>query len=206
MTEQNLKNTLVKDNNTNESGFNLNRFSRKEHSIHESVTFDYNSVEQLLTVTRKKDNVQLTLNMSKNVNFNVSDDSTSFLITPKTSADRAIAGTMVALTKNIIQGLVTGYDTKIKLVGIGYKARVESKTLILNVGYSHPIEMKIPETLDIEASKNGQDLVVKGIDKQLVGQFSANICRHRPHEPYKGKGVKIIDGRKYHTKVGKSVS
>ncbi len=102
------------------------------------------------------------------------------------------AGTTRALVNNMVVGVSAGFERKLQLVGVGYKAALKGKQLILNVGYSHLVEMEIPEGLVVEVP-SPTELLVKGADKQKVGQFSAMIRKTRPPEPYKGKGVRYAD-------------
>jgi large subunit ribosomal protein L6 len=91
----------------------------------------------------------------------------------------------------MIEGVTNGFEKKLQIVGVGWKAEVKDKKLVLNVGYSHPVEMEIPEGIDIKAEKD--IITVSGIDKQLVGQVAAEIRSRRKPEPYKGKGIRYID-------------
>jgi large subunit ribosomal protein L6 len=104
----------------------------------------------------------------------------------------AQAGTARALINNMIVGTSTGYEKKLQLIGVGYRAAVKGKVLNLTLGFSHPVNFEIPEGITIEAPSQ-TELLVKGADKQLVGQVSANIRAYRKPEPYKGKGVRYAD-------------
>ncbi|ALO43650.1 50S ribosomal protein L6 [Pseudoalteromonas sp. SS15] len=104
----------------------------------------------------------------------------------------AQAGTARALINNMIQGVNEGFEKKLQLVGVGYRAAVKGKVLDLTLGFSHPVNFEIPEGITIEAPSQ-TELVVKGADKQLVGQTAANIRSYREPEPYKGKGVRYAD-------------
>lgn len=104
----------------------------------------------------------------------------------------ALAGTMRALIANMITGVTTGFKKKLNLVGVGYRAQVKGRVLNLSLGFSHPVDYAIPEGIDIEAPSQ-TEVVVKGMNKQLVGAVSAEIRAYRPPEPYKGKGVKYAD-------------
>jgi large subunit ribosomal protein L6 len=104
----------------------------------------------------------------------------------------AQAGTARALINNMIVGTNEGYEKKLQLVGVGYRAAVKGKVLDLTLGFSHPVNFDIPEGITIEAPSQ-TELVVKGADKQLVGQTAANIRAYREPEPYKGKGVRYAD-------------
>lgn len=98
------------------------------------------------------------------------------------------AGTARALLQNIITGVTHGFERKLNLVGVGYRAQIQGKVLNLSLGYSHPIKFDVPAGVTIETPSN-TEILIKGSDKQLVGQVAANIRGFRPPEPYKGKGV-----------------
>jgi large subunit ribosomal protein L6 len=115
---------------------------------------------------------------------------------------RAMHGLMRALVANMVRGVTQGFERSLDIVGVGYRAQVAGKTLTLNVGYSHPVAMAIPEGLEVRA-ENQTRLVVRGIDKQKVGQFAAEIREVRPPEPYKGKGIRYVD-ELVRRKVGKA--
>ncbi|MCK5719513.1 MAG: 50S ribosomal protein L6 [Thiomargarita sp.] len=104
----------------------------------------------------------------------------------------ALAGTTRALVNNMVQGVNKGFEKTLSLVGVGYRAQLEGKTLNLTLGYSHPIHFNIPESVTIETPTQ-TSIVIKGIDKQQVGQIAANIRAFRKPEPYKGKGVRYAD-------------
>jgi len=104
----------------------------------------------------------------------------------------ALAGTTRALVNNMVTGVSAGFEKKLQLVGVGYRAAVQGNSLNLTLGFSHPVEYKVPEGISIE-SPSQTEILVKGIDKQKVGQVAANIRAYRPPEPYKGKGVKYAD-------------
>ncbi len=104
----------------------------------------------------------------------------------------AQAGTTRALLNNMVLGVTQGFEKKLTLVGVGYRAQAQGKVLNLSLGFSHPVEYPIPEGVTIETPSQ-TEVVVKGIDKQLVGQVAANIRAYRPPEPYKGKGVRYSD-------------
>ncbi|NTS76856.1 50S ribosomal protein L6 [Catenovulum sp. SM1970] len=104
----------------------------------------------------------------------------------------AQAGTARALLNNMVVGCAKGFEKKLQLVGVGYRAAAKGKTLSLTLGFSHPLDVEVPEGLTVECPSQ-TEIVVKGADKQLVGQFSANVRGYRPPEPYKGKGVRYAD-------------
>lgn len=110
----------------------------------------------------------------------------------ETPMARAISGTTRALVNNMVNGVTKGFEKKLTIIGVGFRAAVQGKKLNLTLGYSHPIVYSIPEGITIECPDQ-TNIVVRGADKQLVGQVSAEIRGYRPPEPYKGKGVKYVD-------------
>jgi large subunit ribosomal protein L6 len=105
---------------------------------------------------------------------------------------RSIHGTTRALIANMVTGVSEGFKKQLKMIGVGYRAQVQGNKLVLNAGYSNPVELIVPDGLTVEVNKN-TDIAVSGIDKQLVGEFSANIRKVRPPEPYLGKGIRYTD-------------
>jgi large subunit ribosomal protein L6 len=101
----------------------------------------------------------------------------------------AHAGTARALLNNMIKGVTAGFEQTLELVGVGYRAQASSKSLTLSLGFSHPIEYQLPQGLAVETPTN-TTIIIRGIDKQLLGQVASEIRGLRPPEPYKGKGVK----------------
>jgi large subunit ribosomal protein L6 len=116
---------------------------------------------------------------------------------------RAKHGLTRALLNNMITGVSTGFKRQLYIEGVGYKAAVEGKKLVLNVGYSHNVVFEPPQGISFEVDKAGRDLTVTGIDKELVGEISARIRRTRGPEPYKGKGIRYIE-EKIRRKAGKA--
>ena len=110
------------------------------------------------------------------------------------SKNIAMAGTMRALINNLVVGVSDGFEKKLELVGVGYRAQAKGKVLNLNLGFSHPVDYDVPEGVKIETPSQ-TEVVVSGADKQKVGQVAAEIRAFRPPEPYKGKGVKYADER-----------
>lgn len=111
---------------------------------------------------------------------------------PEDKNQRSLWGTYARLIANMVKGVIKGYEKKLELVGVGFRAKVEDKILILNIGFSHPVEFKIPDGIEV-AVESKNLVIIKGIDKQLVGEIAAQIRRLRKPEPYKGKGIKYID-------------
>ena len=113
---------------------------------------------------------------------------------PKTGdkKDNALAGTFRALVNNMVTGVSVGFEKKLVLQGVGYRAKAAGKTLNLSLGFSHPVDYELPEGVTAETPSQ-TEVVIKGIDKQVVGQVAAEIRGYRPPEPYKGKGVRYAD-------------
>jgi len=106
----------------------------------------------------------------------------------------ALAGTMRSLLNNVVTGVNSGFERKLELRGVGYRAQAQGAKLNLNLGFSHPVEYAVPEGISVETPSQ-TEIVIKGIDKQQVGQVAAEIRRFRPPEPYKGKGIRYADER-----------
>lgn len=141
-------------------------------------------VPELLKVEKKEDQIIVTIEIQK-------------------KQSKASWGTFRALIQNLILGVTTGFEKKLEIRGIGYKANVESKDKIrIDVGYSHPIFMEIPEGLEVKVEK--EIVTITGIGKQAVGQLAAKIRATRKPEPYKGKGIRYL-GEKVRRKEGKKV-
>ena len=127
-------------------------------------------------------------------NVSLEQEDKSLTVKPANDADIPMAGTMRSLVNNMVVGVSDGFEKKLTLVGVGYRAQVQGDNLTLALGYSHPIEYTAPEGVTIEAPSQ-TDVVVKGCDKQKVGQVASEIRAFRPPEPYKGKGVRYADER-----------
>ena len=115
-------------------------------------------------------------------------------VEPKSQAkgDIALAGTMRALLNNLVIGVTEGFEKKLTLIGVGYRAQMQGAKLNLSLGFSHPVEYAVPEGIQIETPSQ-TEVIVRGSDKQVVGQVAADIRAYRPPEPYKGKGVRYAD-------------
>ena len=114
---------------------------------------------------------------------------------------RALHGLTRSLIANMVEGVTNGFEKRLQIQGVGYRAKAQGKALELSLGFSHPINMKAPDGIDFEVPQP-TEIIVRGIDKQLVGETAAQIRRHRPPEPYKGKGVRYAD-EQVRRKVGK---
>ena len=127
-------------------------------------------------------------------NVSVEQEDKTITVKPANDSDIPMAGTMRSLVNNMVVGVSDGFEKKLTLVGVGYRAQVQGGKLTLALGYSHPIEYTAPEGVTIEAPTQ-TEVLVKGCDKQKVGQVASEIRAFRPPEPYKGKGVRYADER-----------
>lgn len=116
---------------------------------------------------------------------------------------RSLHGTTRALIQNMIIGVTDGFQKELQLVGVGYRAAMQGKKLVLNVGYSHSVEIEPPPGIDFEVGDRAQQIFITGIDKQKVGQVAADIRKVKKPEPYKGKGIRYKDER-VRRKAGKA--
>ncbi len=139
----------------------------------------------------KKGSVQKTLDTKDNVGVKIENGNIIFASKSDDRKDRAFWGTYRSLSQNIIIGLTDGYEKKLEINGVGYRAAVKGSTLELLLGFSHPVNYEFPKEIQISVEKNV--VSIKGTDKQVVGQVAAEIRAFRPPEPYKGKGVKYSD-------------
>ncbi len=142
-------------------------------------------------ITFKKGNVTKELDTKNFVNVKVENNEIVFTAKGDTREDRAFWGTFRSISNNVIIGLTEGYEKKLEINGVGYKAAVKGNVLVLNLGHSHPIDYEFPKDVQIVVEKNL--VTIKGNDKQVIGQIAAEIRSFRPPEPYKGKGVKYLE-------------
>jgi large subunit ribosomal protein L6 len=168
----------------------LSRVGKKPISVPSGV--DIQIDEQTIKVTKGNDSLQQTLHPAIQVEY----ESDQRLIHVKRATNnkphRALHGLYRALINNMVLGLTEGFSRRLEIVGVGYRAELKGKHLLLSLGYTHPILFKLPAGINI-VLESPTSIVVKGIDKQLVGQVAAKIRSFRPPEPYKGKGIKYQD-------------
>jgi large subunit ribosomal protein L6 len=155
------------------------------------------------TVLVKGPKGSLELNLHPQVKVEVKNNEVKVNIDqPEDKMSRSLWGLFRSLINNMVEGVVKGFSKQLEINGIGFKATVQGKKLILNVGYSHPVEYEIPEGIEIKVEKN--IINIFGIDKQKVGQIAAEIRAIKKPEPYKGKGIKYVE-EVIRRKVGKAV-
>jgi large subunit ribosomal protein L6 len=143
-------------------------------------------------ITIKGSKGSLTASIPPTVKVTISEGVISVASDRNERQNDALAGTMRANIANMVTGVSNGYERKLSMVGVGYRAQAKGQSVSLNLGFSHPIEFTAPMGITIETPSQ-TEIVVKGCDKQQVGQVAANIRAYRPPEPYKGKGVRYAD-------------
>jgi large subunit ribosomal protein L6 len=142
------------------------------------------------TIKIKGSKGELTHKLHPSVELSQEDNVLKFAA--RTDDANAMAGTTRALVNNMVTGVSQGFEKKLTLIGVGYRAQAQGKSLNLSLGFSHPVVYEVPEGIAVETPSQ-TEVIVKGIDKQQVGQVAANIRAYRPPEPYKGKGVRYTD-------------
>ena len=155
-------------------------------------------------VSAKGPKGELTQTIHPFVNIEIKDKQISVsVLKPDDKFQRSLWGLTQRLVSNLIIGVSQGYEKKLEFNGVGYRVEVKGKELVLNLGFSHPINYQIPEKINITVNK--KIIIVSGIDKQLIGETAAQIRCFRPPEPYKGKGIKYVD-EIIRRKVGKKTA
>ena len=140
---------------------------------------------------------------NKDILIKKEENTISFLPQKKGAQTNALWGTYASLVNGMVEGVSKGFSRKLIIEGIGYRVQLEGRTLVLNLGFSHPVRMGMPEGIDIKVEKNKME--VSGIDKQLVGETAAVIRALKKPEPYKGKGIRY-EGEVIRRKAGKKAS
>jgi len=145
-----------------------------------------------LTIKGPKGSLSLALHSE----VEVRQEDATLTIAPRTGSRfaAAMAGTTRALISNMVTGVSQGFEKKLELVGVGYRAQAQGNKVNLTLGFSHPVEYRVPDGVTVETPSQ-TEILVKGIDRQAVGQVAAELRRYRPPEPYKGKGVRYSNER-----------
>ena len=153
---------------------------------------DFRQDGNVVTIKGSKGALKLELNSEVEVTKN--DD--ALTIAPRSGSRfaGAVAGTTRALLANMVRGVTEGYERKLELVGVGYRAQLQGRVLSLTLGFSHPVVYEVPEGVSVETPSQ-TEVIIRGTGKQQVGQVAADIRRFRPPEPYKGKGVRYANER-----------
>ncbi|HHD1660157.1 TPA: 50S ribosomal protein L6 [Enterococcus faecalis] len=153
-------------------------------------------------ITVKGPKGELTREFSSDIKMNIEGNEVTFTRPNDSKEMKTIHGTTRANFNNMVVGVSEGFQKALELIGVGYRDQVQGNKLTLNVGYSHPVEMTAPEGVTFEVPANTQ-VIVKGINKEVVGELAANIRGVRPPEPYKGKGIRYV-GEFVRRKEGKT--
>ena len=173
----------------------MSRIGNRVITIPENVTVSVDA--NIVKVSGPKGELSTEINKDITVNINGNE-----LTLTKDDSVKNFHGTANANIRNMIIGVTEGYEKRLETIGVGYRFALKDGKLVVTAGYSHPVEVEIPTELSLEVPSN-TELVVKGIDKCLVGEFSANVRKIRQPEPYKGKGIRY-DNEVIRRKVGKT--
>lgn len=163
----------------------MSRIGNRELIIPEGVNVVLDG--NLVTVSGK--NGTLTFEYKNNVNVEVKDGKVLVTRKDESKVSAQLHGTTNSIIKNMIDGVSEGFKKELEINGVGYKFAIQGNKLVINAGYSQPVNLEIPNGIKLEAPSN-TELIVSGFDKQLVGEFAANVRKVRKPEPYKGKGIK----------------
>jgi large subunit ribosomal protein L6 len=168
----------------------MSRVAKRPVDVHKGIEVGLEG--NVLTIKGPKGSLSLECHSEVEV---VNDDS-GLAVSPRSGSrfSRAMAGTTRSLISNMVVGVSAGFERKLQLVGIGYRAKAQGQTINLTLGFSHPVSYEVPEGVTVETPSQ-TEILIKGIDKQQVGQVAAEIRNFRPPEPYKGKGVRYSDER-----------
>lgn len=178
----------------------MSRIGNREIKVPSSVTIENN--DNIVTVKGPKG--ELTFNVNKELKLNISEGSVTIERLKEDKQTKSMHGTTNAIITNMIEGVTNGFTKELEIVGVGYRFTLKGNVLVVNAGYSHTVEVNIPNGITVESPSN-TEIVVKGISKELVGEFAANIRKIRKPEPYKGKGIRY-KGEHIRRKEGKKAS
>ncbi|KPG70402.1 MULTISPECIES: 50S ribosomal protein L6 [unclassified Enterococcus] len=153
-------------------------------------------------ITVKGPKGELTRTFSSDITMNIEGSEVTFTRPNDSKEMKTIHGTTRANFNNMVVGVSEGFQKALELIGVGYRAQLQGKKLVLSVGYSHQVEIDAPAGIEIEVPSN-TSVIIKGIDKEVVGELAANIRGVRPPEPYKGKGIRYV-GEFVRRKEGKT--
>lgn len=168
----------------------MSRIAKQPVKIPDGVELSINGRE----LSAKGPKGFLTMTLHDKVNVTKKENILSFSPRDQEKFSIAVAGTTRSVVNNIITGVATGYEKKLVLVGVGYRAQLQGKKLNLSLGLSHPVMYEVPDGIEVEMP-SPTEITVRGCSKQQVGQVCAEIRAFRPPEPYKGKGIKYLDER-----------
>lgn len=144
------------------------------------------------TITVKGTKGSLTLDISDAIHLDIKEGEVSLSLKEGHETFGNLHGLYRQLVRNMVVGVTTGFQKNLEMIGVGYRAAVQGKVLDLQIGFSHPTKLDIPQGIDVKVEKNTL-ITISGMDKQMVGQFAANVRSLRPPEPYKGKGIRYTN-------------
>jgi large subunit ribosomal protein L6 len=180
-------------------GKGMSRIGKMPIELPQGVTVDIKGAD--IVVTGKKGKLYQSFQPDMMIKL---EDGVLMVDRPSDSRQhRAFHGLTRALLNNMVVGVTDGFTRRLQVEGVGYRAELNGKNLVLNVGYSHPVEMEPPADVQFEVENRGKLIIITGIDKQVVGEISAQIRKVRPPEPYKGKGIRY-EGEHVRRKAGKA--
>ena len=164
----------------------MSRIGNRKIEIPAGVTVEVN--DNLVTVKGPKGELSLTLTRG----ISVKVEGTTLEVLRENDTFKPMHGTTNANIKNLITGVTSGFEKSLEIIGVGYRFNTRGNKLVISAGYSHQVEMEIPEGIKVDVTSN-TELTIKGIDKVKVGEFAANVRKVRKPEPYKGKGIRYKD-------------
>jgi large subunit ribosomal protein L6 len=166
----------------------MSRIGNRKLVIPEGVTI----TEENNVVTVKGPKGELTTKLADNITIKVEENTLEVLRSNDNTNTKTMHGTINANINNMMIGVTNGFEKGLEIIGVGYRFTLKGNVLVISAGYSHPVEMEIPQGITVEVPSN-TEVTVKGINKVLVGEFAANIRKVRQPEPYKGKGIRYKD-------------
>jgi large subunit ribosomal protein L6 len=183
----------------------MSRIGKQPISLNEKVEFSINGDN---VVTLKGEKGSDSLRVDPRIEIEQKDNELLVTRSSEKKDDRSLHGLYRSLINNMVEGVTNGYKKELEIIGVGYRASISGDVLVLTLGFSHPIHFVPPDEIDIEVdtkTRKNPMVIVKGINKELVGQVAAKIRSLRPPEPYKGKGIRYVD-EWVRRKAGKSAA
>ena len=177
----------------------MSRIGKKPIEVPEEVTV---TIAEGNTVTVKGPKGELTNTFNTDIKIEKEDNVITLIRASESKEHRSMHGTTRSLLDNMVTGVSKGFERSLELVGVGYRAQLQGQKLVLNVGYSHPVEFTPEEGIQVEVPANTK-IIIRGIDKERVGALASKVRQVRPPEPYKGKGIRYA-GEIVRRKEGKT--
>ena len=178
----------------------MSRIGKNPVNVPSGVTVTINGS----TISIKGPKGELTRDFHPNMKIELADNQLTVTRPNDLKLNRSLHGLTRTLLSNMVEGVTKGYEKQLEILGVGYRAAIAGSKLTLSLGFSHPVEFAIPKSITIELDKDKKNiLIIKGFDKELLGETAANIRGFRPPEPYKGKGIRYV-GEYVAQKAGKA--